>query len=63
MKHKERLDVLLVARGLAESRQPGRQAVIMAGEVYVNGQKADQGWAWMSRLKPRSRCAGTCARM
>lgn len=42
MKHKERLDVLLVVRGLAESRQPGRQAVIMAGEVYVNGQKADK---------------------
>ena len=38
MKHKERLDVLLVARGLAESRSRA-QAVIMAGEVYVNGQK------------------------
>lgn len=25
MKHKERLDVLLVVRGLAESRQPGRR--------------------------------------
>ena len=41
MKHKERLDVLLVARGLAESRSRA-QAVIMAGEVYVNGQKADK---------------------
>ncbi len=41
MKHKERLDVLLTARGLAESRSRA-QAVIMAGEVYVNGQKADK---------------------
>ena len=41
MKHKERLDVLLVVRGLVESRSRA-QAVIMAGEVYVNGQKADK---------------------
>ena len=41
MKHKERLDVLLVARNLAESRSKA-QAMIMAGEVYVNGQKADK---------------------
>ena len=41
MKHKERLDVLRVVRGLAESRSRA-QAVIMAGEVYVNGQKADK---------------------
>ena len=41
MKHKERLDVLLVERGLAETRSRA-QAVIMAGEVYVNGQKADK---------------------
>lgn len=41
MKHKERLDVLLVERGLAETRSRA-QAVIMSGEVYVNGQKADK---------------------
>ncbi len=41
MKHKERLDVLLVSLGLAESRAKA-QATIMAGEVYVNGQKADK---------------------
>ena len=41
MKHKERLDLLLVQRGLAESRARA-QAVIMSGEVYVDGQKADK---------------------
>ena len=41
MKHKERLDVLVVSLGLAESRAKA-QAPIMAGEVYVNGQKADK---------------------
>ena len=41
MKKKERLDVLLTQRGLAESRTKA-QAVIMSGEVYVDGQKADK---------------------
>jgi 23S rRNA (cytidine1920-2'-O)/16S rRNA (cytidine1409-2'-O)-methyltransferase len=38
---KERLDVLLVSRGLAPSREKAK-AVIMSGEVYVNGQKEDK---------------------
>ena len=38
---KERLDVLLVGRGLAASREKAK-AVIMAGNVYVDGQKEDK---------------------
>ncbi len=38
---KERLDVLLVKQGLAESREKAK-AVIMSGSVYVNGQKEDK---------------------
>ena len=38
---KERLDVLLVKRNLAVSRERAK-AVIMAGEVYVDGQKEDK---------------------
>ena len=38
---KERLDVLLVKRNLAVSREKAK-AVIMAGEVYVDGQKGDK---------------------
>ena len=38
---KERLDVLLVKRGLAESREKAK-AVIMSGIVYVDGQKEDK---------------------
>ena len=38
---KERLDVLLVNLGLAPSREKAK-AIIMAGQVYVNGQKEDK---------------------
>lgn len=38
---KERLDVLLVNRKLAESREKAK-AIIMSGIVYVNGQKEDK---------------------
>lgn len=38
---KERLDVLLVKKGLASSREKAK-AIIMAGSVYVDGQKEDK---------------------
>ncbi len=38
---KERLDVLLVNRNLAESREKAK-AIIMSGIVYVDGQKEDK---------------------
>ena len=38
---KERLDVLLVKRGLAPSREKAK-ALIMAGTVFVDGQKEDK---------------------
>lgn len=41
MKDKERLDVLMVEQGLAESRAKA-QALIMAGEVYIGEQKIDK---------------------
>ena len=41
MKNKERLDVLLTEQGYADTRSKA-QAIIMSGNVYVNGQKADK---------------------
>ncbi len=41
MKIKKRLDVLLTERGFFDSRSKA-QAIIMAGQVYVDGQKADK---------------------
>jgi 23S rRNA (cytidine1920-2'-O)/16S rRNA (cytidine1409-2'-O)-methyltransferase len=42
-----RLDRLLVERGIAESRERGR-AMILAGQVLVNGQKIDKAGALVS---------------
>jgi len=41
MSKKIRLDILLVERGLQESRQRA-QAVIMSGQVFVGGQRVDK---------------------
>ena len=41
MHQKERLDILLVARGKVESRERARR-LIMAGDVRVNGQLVDK---------------------
>ena len=38
---KERLDVILVKQGLAPSREKAK-AVLMAGNVFVNGQREDK---------------------
>lgn len=54
---KERLDVLLVKRGLAESREKAK-AVIMAGEVFVDNQredKAGQTFPVSSRIEVRGK--------
>ena len=41
MSKKIRLDVLVTERGLCESRQKA-QATIMAGLVFVDGQRSDK---------------------
>lgn len=46
-RQKKRLDVLLVERNLAESRQKA-QAMILAGEVRVNGQRSEKSGASFS---------------
>src|SRR5271170_274763 len=54
---RKRLDVLLVERALAESRQKA-QAMILAGEVTVDGKKADkagQNLTDTSRVEVHSR--------
>ena len=38
---KERLDVLLVKKGLASSREKAK-AIIMSGIVFVDGQREDK---------------------
>lgn len=54
---KERLDVLLVERGLAPSREKAK-AVIMAGNVLVNGQREDKAGS-MFEDKAEIRLKGT----
>jgi len=41
MKHRQRLDLILVERGLVDSREKG-QALILAGDVMVDGQRVDK---------------------
>ena len=45
---KERLDILLVSKNLAPSREKAK-AIIMSGIVYVNGQKEDKPGAVFER--------------
>jgi 23S rRNA (cytidine1920-2'-O)/16S rRNA (cytidine1409-2'-O)-methyltransferase len=44
---KKRLDVMVVERGLAESREKA-QAMILAGEVRVDGERSDKAGAQIS---------------
>lgn len=46
---KKRLDIMMVEQGLAPSREKAK-AYIMAGEVYVNGQKEDKAGPCLLRL-------------
>lgn len=48
---KTRLDVAIVVRGLVESRQKA-QAIIMAGQVYVAGQKVDKAGTPVAETDP-----------
>ena len=50
MSSKKRLDVAMVERGLAESRQKA-QAVIMAGQVFVDGQRVDKAGAQVTEAR------------
>ena len=54
---KERLDVLLVKKGLAPSREKAK-AVIMAGCVYVDGQKEDKAGAVFDEEKAQVEVKG-----
>ncbi len=49
---KERLDVILVNRGYAVSREKAK-AIIMSGNVYVNGQKEDKAGTFFDESKIR----------
>ena len=55
---KERLDVLLVKRNLAESREKAK-AVIMAGNVFVEGQREDKAGTTFP-IRYRLKCAVMC---
>ena len=51
---KKRLDLLMVERALAPSREKAK-AYIMSGDVYVNGQKEDKaGTMFAGNSKDRS---------
>lgn len=54
---KTRLDVLLVEQGYAESREKAK-AIIMSGNVYVNGQKEDKAGTSFDPAKCRLEVRG-----
>ncbi|HYB41215.1 MAG TPA: TlyA family RNA methyltransferase, partial [Candidatus Methylomirabilis sp.] len=56
-KTKERLDVVLVARGLAPTREKAAR-LILAGEVVVGGQRVDKAGALVDQGAPVEVAAG-----
>lgn len=58
---KERLDVLLVRQGHAPSREKAK-AIIMAGGVFVNGQREDKAGASFEEEKARIEVRGNTLR-
>lgn len=54
---KERLDVLLVEQGFAPSREKAK-AIIMSGNVFVNGQKEDKAGTQFDPLKAKLEVRG-----
>jgi 23S rRNA (cytidine1920-2'-O)/16S rRNA (cytidine1409-2'-O)-methyltransferase len=57
---KKRLDLLVVERGLAESREKA-QAMILAGEVRVNGERSEKAGAQIAE-DARIEVSGTSAK-
>lgn len=55
---KERLDVLLVRQNLAASREKAK-AVIMSGDVFVNGQREDKAGTMFDETKVKIEVRGT----
>ncbi len=55
---KERLDVLLVRQNLASSREKAK-AVIMSGDVFVNGQREDKAGTMFDETKVKIEVRGT----
>lgn len=54
---KERLDVLLVKQGLAQSREKAK-ALIMSGNVFVNGQREDKAGTFFEESKAKIEVKG-----
>ena len=55
---KERLDVLLVKQGLAESREKAK-AIIMSGNVFVDGQREDKAGSMFAEEKIKIEVKGS----
>ena len=56
---KERLDTLLVREGLAPSREKAK-AIIMSGNVFVDGQREDKAGASFDLNKSKGHRTKVC---